>query len=67
MKNDGENREKTDREKLLEQIYQMDPLIAEAAEKLKRLSEDPEIVRQYNEREEYLRLRRLELEKDNKS
>lgn len=67
MMNNGENREKTDREKLLEQIYQMDPLIAEAAEKLKRLSEDPEFVRQYNEREEYLRLRRLELEKDNES
>jgi len=53
---------KSEHETLLEKIYEIDPLIAQAAEKLKRLSEDPEIVRQYHEREAYLK--RLELERE---
>ncbi|NBD25631.1 hypothetical protein [Paenibacillus glycinis] len=62
---DDQEKEKSEHEKLLEKVYQMDSLIAKAAQKLRRLSEDPDIVRQYNEREAYLAQRRLELEKDN--
>ncbi|MGO4273776.1 hypothetical protein AB4Z22_28755 [Paenibacillus sp. TAF58] len=63
MENDDKKEEMTEHEKLLEQIYQMDPLIAKAAEKLKHLSEDREVVKQYNQREEQLRKKRLERER----
>ncbi|CAM4028322.1 Rpn family recombination-promoting nuclease/putative transposase [Paenibacillus alkaliterrae] len=41
-------------QQVLEMIYVRDPLIKKAAEKLERLSQDPEVVRQYEDREELL-------------
>ena len=40
-----------EREKLLEEIYKIDPMIKKASDKLQRLSEDEEFVKQYKERE----------------
>ena len=45
---------KKNRENILEEIYQLDPLIKKAAEKLKKLSEDGEVVSEYKNREEEL-------------
>ena len=45
---------KKNRENILEEIYQLDPLIKKAAEKLKKLSEDEEVVSEYKRREEEL-------------
>jgi hypothetical protein len=38
-------------QQVLEMIYDMDPVIHKAAKKLDRLSQDPDVVRQYEERE----------------
>lgn len=52
---------------LLEKVYELDPLIKKAAEKLQRLSEDPEVVEQYYRRESELAHIRSKLgEKDAK-
>jgi DNA-directed RNA polymerase subunit H (RpoH/RPB5) len=52
---DNEDKRELTEQELLEEIYKMDPLIRKAAEKLQRLSEDKEIVRQYHIREEQLK------------
>lgn len=40
---------------LLHEVYKLDPIIRKAAKKLKQLSEDPEVVKQYLRREAELR------------
>jgi hypothetical protein len=45
------------REQVLQEIFKRDPVIQKASERLKKLSEDPEFVMQYLEREEQLRER----------
>jgi hypothetical protein len=41
-------------QQVLGMICEIDPLVKKAAEKLDRLSQDPEVVLQYKEREEFL-------------
>ncbi|MEH7114603.1 hypothetical protein V7124_19885 [Neobacillus niacini] len=43
-----------DRQKLLEEIMRIDPVIRKAEEKLRRLSSDPEVVKEYEKREKEL-------------
>ncbi|MFN0224054.1 hypothetical protein [Paenibacillus sp. KR2-11] len=45
-------------QQVLEMIYEMDPLIKKTAEKLDRLSQDPEVIRQHEGRKELLKQQR---------
>lgn len=49
------------RQKLLEEIMRIDPIIRKAEEKLRKLSSDPEVIEQYEKRKKELAKMREEL------